>query len=428
VSIGLRLLARLDSPLQDPDVWLQEMETWVQQKHSDLLPATRRGFVDTYPTLFCQLHPAAEEIELSLIDPQHLVASANTSTVGPGYHIFVCSMLQTWARDFHASWLQPEEDSEDYSDEAGYFFTGNEQNVFDEMTAWLQTLAGTFFDGTFQPDDRGIALCLSIGTNFESQEPAVTPLGPRSREWLYDTSQDGSKGRDFFAWWAPGLNAQYFLGRALALMWTDVRWRRPANDSERRVLQDVVNSLNIANKLDPSLDYPWAEWAELLALLNESNGEMDWVRARAKGPPTIGYRRRNVTVSLSGGWQMRLPGSFGDFLEDEEHNQYALDPPKEIWFTSYSFTAASPSQMFESMRQKILAERPEFLFEREDYVAKAKLQEKKRSTDEKYFLLSSSHVCPSQRAVCTIVFNQSEERDWALEVWRSIQAPVRRET
>jgi len=58
-----------------------------------MLPRIRQGMVEAAPTLFCQLHPAAEEIELSLIDPEHIVVSANTTTVGPGYHIFLVSLL-----------------------------------------------------------------------------------------------------------------------------------------------------------------------------------------------------------------------------------------------------------------------------------------------------------------------------------------------
>jgi hypothetical protein len=218
VSIGLYLLAKFNSPVQDPDRLLQQMAAWIHQQYSDFLPQTRQGFVETYPTLFCQLHPAAEELELSLIDLDHLRASANTSTVGPGYHIFICSLLQAWARDFDASWLTSEKVGEDYWDEAEYFFTGDQQQVFYHMTSWLQALAEGFFDGTLEPFERANVLCMSMDVQFESDQLAITPLGPRDRAWLLETSRDGAKGKDFFAWWAPELNAEYFLGRALVQM------------------------------------------------------------------------------------------------------------------------------------------------------------------------------------------------------------------
>src|SRR5262249_15168682 len=153
-----------------------------------------------------------------LIDPEHLVASANTSTVGPGYHIYLCDLLKQWAKDFHASWQQPDEESEDYSDEAEYFFTGDQKLVFDNMASWLQAVAGTFFEEPLDLNEH-IALCMPMDVQFESEQPAITPLGPRDRKWLQRTSVDGTSGKDFFAWWNPRLDAEYFLGRALAQMW-----------------------------------------------------------------------------------------------------------------------------------------------------------------------------------------------------------------
>ena len=424
MSIGLYLLAKFNSSVQDPDRLLQQMSAWVHQRYSDLQPQTRQGFVETYPTLFCRLHPAAEELELSLIDLDHLRASANTSTVGPGYHIFACSLLQAWARDFDAAWLSPEETSDDYWDEAEYFFTGDQQQVFDNMTAWLRTLTEGFFDGTLEPREPGdsaTALCMSMDVQFESDQLAITPLGPRDSAWLLETSRDGAKGKDFFAWWTPGLNAEYFLGRALAQMWSQVRWRPPVNDPERNLLQDVANSLHIANKLDPSLSYPWVEWAEVLEFLGTDNEEKDWVISQRKGQPTIGYRRHNVTVMLPDNWSLRLPGSFSDFNSDEDNALCALDPPREIWFTAYRFTATPSAQSFESKRRGILQSQPELLHEDENYIAEATIQEKLRKSGECYFVLNSSNVAPSKRSVCTILFENPEDREWAIGVWRSLK-------
>jgi len=420
VSIGLYLLAKFNSPVQDPDRLLQQMAAWIHQQYSDFLPQTRQGFVETYPTLFCQLHPAAEELELSLIDLDHLRASANTSTVGPGYHIFICSLLQAWARDFDASWLTSEEVGEDYWDEAEYFFTRDQQQVFYHMTSWLQALAEGFFDGTLEPFERAIVLCMSMDVQFESDQLAITPLGPRDRAWLLETSRDGAKGKDFFAWWAPELNAEYFLGRALVQMWSQVRWRTPANEAERNLLQDVANSLHIANKLNPSLNYPWTEWAEVLEFLGSDDEEKVWVRAQSKAPSTIGYRRNNVTVTLADNWSLRLPGSFSDFNADEDNDFCALDPPREIWFTAYRFTVPLSDQGFESKRQEILQSQPELLHEAKDYIAKATIQEMFRETGQRYFVLGSSNVHRSKRAVCTILFEKPKDREWAIGVWKSL--------
>lgn len=222
---------------------------------ADLAPSTQVGFSDTTPTLFCQLHPAAEDLELSIVDLGHFAASAKTSTVGPGYHIFLCDMLRKLGSSFNLTWIT---DNEQYLDEADYFFSGNQERVFEEMAKWLGGLCKLFFDGTFKSEPGGMptSLCLRMFVAFEADAPAVTPLGPRDRAWLKKVSEDGRHGRDCFTWWNPGLNAEYFLGRALARMWTDIRWRKPVNDSERNALEYVANSLDIALKLDPNLEFP----------------------------------------------------------------------------------------------------------------------------------------------------------------------------
>jgi hypothetical protein len=421
VSLGLRLLAKFASPSREPEQLMKQIADWVEQKCSDLLPKTRQGFVELSPTVFCQLHPGAEEVELSLIDPEHLVVSANTSTVGPGYHIYLSLLLQDWAHDFHASWQRPDEESEDYCDEAEYFFTGDEQRVFDNMTCWLQAVANTFFDEPLDANDHGIALCMPMDIQFEAEQLAITPLGPRGREWLYETSKDGSEGKDFFAWWTPGLNAEYYFGRALTQMWTHVRWRPPVNDLERNLLKDVADSLRVAYRLNPTLQYPWAEWEEILELLDADLAYKEFARLHAKGKPTIGYRRGKVRVVLPGGWRMRIPGSFSEFESDQDNDLCAFDPPREIWFTSYRFTAPSPGQTFESMKQETRESQHDYLHESDDYITEATIIKKVRETGADYFVLNSSNVCPTKRAACTILFSQAEQREWALEVWRSIR-------
>lgn len=162
LGVGFQLLARFERTLASPDDFLRELEAWICEYCVDLSPSTRIGFSEDQPTLFCQVHPAAGELYLSLVDLDHLVASAKTSTVGPGYHIFVCDLVRKLGEKFHLCWLV---DNEDYFDEGEYFFSGDRENVFKEMTAWLRGLCRSFFDGTFEeePGDMPTLLCLPIG-------------------------------------------------------------------------------------------------------------------------------------------------------------------------------------------------------------------------------------------------------------------------
>jgi hypothetical protein len=420
LGVGFQLLGRFERTLSSPDEILREMEKWVRKYCFDLAASTRIGFSETTPTLFCQLHPAAEELELAVLDLDHFAASAKTSTVGPGFHIFLCDMLRKLGKQFGVQW---ETSNEDYFDEADYFSTGNQNHVFEEMARWLNGLSRCFFEGTFAEEagDMPTVLCLPIGVAFEADARAVTPLGPRDVAWLKKVAADGSAGRDFFAWWNPALNAEYFLGRALVRMWTNVRWRKPVNDGERETLNYVANSLETALKLDPQLSYPWAEWAEILDFLERDGSESEQVRWRGSGTAKIGYRRRNVAQHLPGHWIIKLPGSFSEFEADEEGDFFAQDPPRTIWFTSYNFVD-EPERMFTEAYREVLQKRPALLEERDGYIARAEINQK-TADDGEYFVLSSSNICRKGRSVLTIIFTSPEERSWAENVWRSLQSP-----
>ena len=423
MSLGIRLLAHFSKPSPTQEELIVRIDDWLRHKYSDMGPKIRREVVDSTPTLFCRMHPAAEDFELSFVAPSQLVASANTTTVGPGYHVFVTSVLKDLAHEFHARWERPAEDSEDYGDETGFFFTGDEKNLNAEMAAWLAALANTFFDGPLDSEESGTALCLPINPQFKFEQPALTPLGPRDREWLYKTAQDGRTGLDFFAWPTPGFNAEYYLGRALTQMWADVRWRPPINDSETLVLEDVAGSLRRAHGLNASLRFPWAEWKQILEFLNHEGAVAELVSSRVEREPTIGYRRKEVSVSLPGGWNIKVPGSFSNFEADDENDLCAVDPPKEIWFTAYRFEVASSPNDFESVKKDRKKKRADYVIERDDYFAQATISNKRRETGEEYFVLNSSNLAIGTRAVCTILFSDPSQRDWAVEMWRSIKPP-----
>ena len=240
MSLGLRLLARLSDQLLTPDALLSSTADWLRHRYREMRPKCRIGEVDSFLTLFCQLHPAAEDLELSLVGAGQLVASANTTTVGPGYHVFVSTLLKELAQEIGASWQKPVTDSGEFEDETGYFFTNDEEHLKAEMSRWLAALANVVRDETIDRQSWPMALCLPIDTQFEAESPAITPLGPRDREWLARTRRNGDDGTDFFAWWESGFTAEYYLRRALTQMWANVRWRPSINDSERLALEDVA--------------------------------------------------------------------------------------------------------------------------------------------------------------------------------------------
>jgi hypothetical protein len=251
---------------------------------------------------------------------------------------------------------------------------------------------------------------------------AITPLGPREIDWFVGISDGTIEAKAFFPWFEKGLNAAYFLNRAYVHMWTSVRWRKPINDSETALLRSISNSLEMAYKLDPTLNFPWNEWCEILGLINKDTAEYEFVRAKAIGAGSVGYRRKIVRTQLPGYWSIETEGSFSDFESDEDGILSSFDPPREIWFTAYSFSADDPFNRFEEMRDELKAENPELIEERANYIASAEM-EKKEADGQPYYILQSSNITLLNRCVCTIVFTNSEEKDWAIRVWRSLAHP-----
>jgi hypothetical protein len=421
MSIGFCLIGVLSDAIPDPAILFDHLENWIMQNCRDLEPFCRRDIAEEKSFLYCIFHPAAEEVEISVADSHRITVSANTSTVGPGYHIYLCEILHKWANVFGIQWQENQsEDDAEVGDEAEYFFTGNEENVYEHMTKWVRSLTGLFFDGNLSPDPKGTALCMPMNVSFRSEAVAITPLGPRDRDWLHGVSVGSIEPGEFFPWFHAGLNAEYFLNRALVQMWSRVRWRRPVNEKETALLRSAANSLTIACKLDATLNFPWNEWNEILAFLEEEL--VDFVEAKTSSQVRIGYRRQLVRTQLPGDWSIETDGSFSEFECDEDGAWSSFDPPHEIWFTAFSYSSDNASGRFKKMREEIKDGKPELLCERENYIAEAKIIRKEKE-GEVYYLLQSSNVTLLNRSVCTIIFANHEERDWAIDVWRSLKHP-----
>jgi hypothetical protein len=262
-----------------------------------LEPTTRQAFINEKPSVFALLHPAGEEVEICLADPNHLTVSANTSTVGPAYHIYLSDLLHRWTKEFSIEWQQfgPDDDTT-FGDEADYFFTGNKSSVYEHMESWLKALTGGFFDGTLDLDPKNIALCMPMNVHFEADSLAITQLGPRHEEWIRLMSEGRLYQGEFYPWFEVGLTAEYYRGRALAQMWSEIRWRKPINDYEERKVKSTLRSLEAAYRMNPELDLPWNEWNELIELMG--NSAPAFVRERVTGPGQIGYRRGRARISF----------------------------------------------------------------------------------------------------------------------------------
>ena len=139
-------------PTSRRTIGLEQVAAWLEGHEEEPLMLCHRGANDAeQPTLFVHLHPCAEEVEISVPAPGVCAVAAKTSTVGPGYHVFVCDLLHALGKQFRLDWDEPDGDSDDaeeekaddeaIGDETGYFFHREPGILRQEMLRWLSALA-----------------------------------------------------------------------------------------------------------------------------------------------------------------------------------------------------------------------------------------------------------------------------------------------
>lgn len=299
------------------------MEQWVQSNLPPLLNMSVTPLRNAEGKLFgleFVPHPAAEAVHIEATSGNRIALSAKTSTVGPHYHIFLCDLLHNMESELGLQWEASGRPGD--SDPTGYFFTRNSDNVMPIMLSWLKQLANQILQLVDQVGVTGLHISMPSETQFEFDGLIATPLGPRDRRWVEMTANNAYTGTDIFPWCSLRSAAEGPLNAALVLMWNEVRWRRPLNDSETQTLRRVADLLKKAYDADSSLSYPWREWDEVLGYLDATDdGLRGAVRngAAAEDPtkPLVGYRRAKVTRVIDDSWKVEMPGCFFEALTDE---------------------------------------------------------------------------------------------------------------
>jgi hypothetical protein len=432
MGVGLYLRGRFTpAEGQGPEDWLRDVEGWLEGNVRDLLfRAQLGGQRDGQPTLSVRLHPSAEDVEISVPEPGRLIASAKTSTTGPGYHTYLCGLLRRLGADHGVSWEPPDEE-EGGGDETGYFNTRDRNAVEEEMLRWLKQMAEIVKESMAA----GAAwFMLSMGTehSYRHHGPVVTPLGPRDRAWLGAVADDPRRGIDMFPWWEDGVTAATLLGSALCEMWQRVRWRTPLDEDEWSALMNIHLDLCRAYGLDPTLDYPWREWAELMDLIRSSGGALEMhaedvepeVRARAArvpDGPLVGYRRRPVTVHLCDGWSIEVPGEMAEeWVEGGRWSAWAGG--RTVWFSAFSMQKPDGGKpTAEECLARLTPPDGEPLEHRgERVVGRAGLGPYEEDGEEMWKLGARSAV-EGAAALCNIFFHDPADRDWAVATWHSLR-------
>lgn len=423
------------------DDWLAGVQYWFDEDIAgdpfwgNFLTRCRSGTThDDRPALFVLIHPAAEEVEFIVPEPGKVLVSAKTSTVGPGYHTALCELLHRFGDEQGVAWLPEGEDDDGSHDETGYFFTGDRAGVEREMLLRLKTMAAISTETLAATGHTLKAWNMPIGHDSEYPGGVHTPLGVRSDEWVRAVAADPTTGRDILAWWDDGLTAGFYFGRALHAMWADVAWRPALTDDEYDAWDFACDDLCRAYKLDPTLDYPWREWAELIDILNDFEGasgvsdELEAaVRERAArvppDRPLVGYRRFPTTVKLLDGWTITVPGAMAQ--KWDELLWSAWDGERTVWFSNWGITnKGTPVPAEECLAaMKLPDPDAEVIRHRDGELVGKAVRGVSEEDGEELLNLKAFSAVDGKAALCNVFYHDDADDEWAVRTWHSLKAP-----
>jgi hypothetical protein len=403
-----------------PEELLLEADAWFRNEPRETVRSTRLGVDDANrPALFAMLHPAARDVALVASETGRIILTASTAEVGPGYHTFLSQLVRRLGTDLEVTWAL--HDGAIETDEL-LFEPDDRASVERALLGWLMPALNAARTARAGGADT-VHLGLPAGTRFTMPGALLTVLGPRDDAWLETAIRQPLMAVEVWPWWSDATDARYLLNRALCLMWTEVRWRAPGIVDEAMLIDEVRGYLRRAHGLDPSLPYPWREWAELLRLRGGDDPLAERITTsarRAEAGPLIGYRRSQVTA-IHEGWSLSVPGSFAERRGTEEW--WGGEAGRSVTLAAVATGTEGgrpmPPEMFLSQVAGQIGE-DAIQHRLGPVVGKARLTTDTSSGIEVAVLDGYSAVVGSGAAV-KIVFDNPADWEWALETWRSLQ-------
>jgi hypothetical protein len=423
--------------------WLVQIDNWIKERFGIAVNVIALQKHDGNPTLLVDIHPSAEPLQISALPDEMVQVTATTSGVGPGYHACVCKLIQELGRAWNIEWL-PADPAQDSGDDTGYFFSGNLAELESYNLNWLRQLCSDTLEISRdrKGEDRALLVKRSSRTSvrncdikhfFRAPGLLLTPLGPRSREWVMNVIENPRSGIDYFPWWSAG-HAGYRLGYAVYKMWYDVHWRKPIDALEAESLWRLSRYLEEAYKENPSLAYPWAAWHELNEMCKAFEFRVamaDLIAQRAceqSTSPKIGYRRSAIRVGLNG-WTVEIPGCFEEKVTE---NPVALeitsnDGPRRLirMANPWAFAEKRDGSVLKAAELMNNLSQPEPEVENimeckvGQMLCRAWWDTAYLDSGEMHWLKCYNIV--DGQAVLTSIFVESEDhKEWAIEAWRSI--------
>ncbi|MEX1104276.1 MAG: hypothetical protein WED87_08495 [Dehalococcoidia bacterium] len=386
---------------------LGDSATWLTAEYADQVRSTRQHALPTGGAqLRVVLHPATPDLILTADDSGIVRAFAETVSGGPGYHRFVGRVLERLGTELNIDW---DESSADLA-------FADRPEVETAYLAWLGPALAQVRNAR-QRSSAGVQIGTPPGTRYTFEGAIATSLGPRDDAWLEAAVADPRIAIEITPWWLDATDGRYLLNRALALMWLEVRWRKAAVEGEAERLDDVHRLLSKAYPVEPGLAYPWHDWAELITFGGYEDGMTRQVHARTKlepaGPP-IGYRRDPVSISHEG-WTVEIPGDFAERRTEEEW--WGGGAGRSITLAATDTGSMAGHAFLAQVAGDLGGEA--LTHQAGPVVGRARITSDDASGVAVGVLDGYSAINGSGAAI-RIVFDDPNDWQWALELWRSL--------
>lgn len=373
------------------------------------------SFSENDGSLYVTLHPCEETVDFSHKDGS-LICSAKTNSVGPGYHAYAVELIERIGIELQISWLWDFEDGEEYySDETGYYTHRDFRQLQVEMLRWLKVLSESLTD---TDDSKQHMLSLPLGyPRMRKDYFAMSSKGIWTREMFERIARSEVHeldwaGEDYFIWWNRKDDAQFYKSTGIALLNVECPWHHPANDKEKKILDDINSCFQLASQLDNQIDFPYLDWAVVKNFIHQEDTDIP--------DSEVGFRKHMMTFDLPGQWLIDLPGNL----------HYTIDDDTEVYYNhDYNVRCIcyirNGDQTDREFADDFFADRAntgvEFLDSATDVVGKAIVYHTvDKDLDQEYWILQGVKVVGDKFVFSTICYPTEGHKQWAVDTWNSI--------
>jgi hypothetical protein len=275
----------------------------------------------------------------------------------------------------------------------------------------------------------GLHLATPPGVRFTFDGAVATVLGPRDDAWLERALADPRIAADVWPWVADAMDARYHLGRALSLLWLEVRWRPPVGAEEVQLADEILGTLRRAYPLEPGLVWPWHEWRELFTLRGQPDPATKALLERGAGPlvggpppdgaQPIGYHRRPVTI-IHEGWALEVPGSFTSKRTLEEWS--GGEAGRSVTFAGTETAEAGHPMTADRFLQQVSGHLGSDAIEHDDGVVRGRARlASDPSSGVEVATVEGFSAVRGRGAAIRIEIDDPEDWKWALDTWRALR-------